>query len=96
MARKAPETVPELDEIRDSEEIPILEENAPTAEEMASYLGAPDDLEEDGDGSDLDDRPLPSLAEAEAMISPKTKALMDELFRAKLENVKRIDPKLIR
>ena len=39
---------------------------------------------------------MPSLEEAEALISEKTKLLMDELFRARIQRVKRIDPKEIR
>ena len=46
--------------------------------------------------SDRDQSPLPSLEEAEALISEKTKLLMDELFRARIQHVKRIDPKEIR
>lgn len=42
-----------------------------------------------------DQSPLPSLEEAEALISEKTKLLMDELFRARIQRVKRIDPKEI-
>ena len=63
---------------------------------MAAYLGAPSDPVRDEDGPVDDSRPLPSLADAEKAISPKTKALMDELFRAKLEKVQRINPKKIR
>ena len=46
--------------------------------------------------SDRDQSPMPSLEEAEALISEKTKLLMDELFRARIQHVKRIDPKEIR
>ncbi|MCH2614605.1 MAG: hypothetical protein MKZ70_07915 [Opitutales bacterium] len=46
--------------------------------------------------SERDQSPLPSLEEAEALISEKTKLLMDELFRARIQRVKRIDPKEIR
>ena len=45
---------------------------------------------------DRDQSPMPSLEEAEALISEKTKLLMDELFRARIQHVKRIDPKEIR
>ena len=45
--------------------------------------------------SERDQSPLPSLEEAEALISEKTKLLMDELFRARIQRVKRIDPKEI-
>ncbi len=38
------------------------------------------------------EKPLPSLSEVEKLIPEKTKALMEELFRARLEKVKRIDP----
>lgn len=49
--------------------------------------GAPE-LESEGVQS-----PLPSLQDAEALISDRTKLLMDELFRARIQRVKRIDPK---
>lgn len=45
--------------------------------------------------SEQDQSPLPSLEEAEALISEKTKLLMDELFRARIQRVKRIDPEEI-
>jgi len=63
---------------------------------MAAYLGAPGGPVHAEDETSDDDRPIPSLEEAENRISPKTKALMDELFRAKLDQVQRINPKKIR
>lgn len=45
--------------------------------------------------SEKEEQALPSLEEAEALISEKTKLLMDELFRARIQRVKRIDPKEI-
>ncbi len=45
--------------------------------------------------SERDQSPLPSLEEAESLVSEKTKLLMDELFRARIQRVKRIDPKEI-
>jgi hypothetical protein len=63
---------------------------------MASYLGTPGDPVREEDAPVDDSRPLPTLEEAEKTISPKTKALMDELFRAKLDKVQRINPKKIR
>jgi len=56
--------------------------------EKEEYSSEPD--------SERDQSPLPSLEEAEALISEKTKLLMDELFRARIQRVKRIDPKEIR
>ncbi|MAM92463.1 MAG: hypothetical protein CMI15_13475 [Opitutaceae bacterium] len=46
--------------------------------------------------SDRELPPLISVEEAEALIPDKTKLLMDELFRARIQRVKRIDPKEIR
>ena len=63
---------------------------------MAAYLGAPEEPIRDEDTAPDNDRPIPSLEAAEKQISPKTKALMDELFRAKLEKVQRINPNKIR
>lgn len=63
---------------------------------MAAYLGAPGEPVREEDAPVEDGRPLPTLEEAEKAISPKAKALMDELFRAKLDKVQRINPKKIR
>lgn len=63
---------------------------------MAAYLGAVAESDSSGTEKENGDENLPSLEEAAARIPAKTKALMDELFRAKLVKVKRIDPKEIR
>ncbi len=63
---------------------------------MAAYLGAPSEPTREEDSIVDDSRPIPSLEDAEKAIAPKAKALMDELFRAKLEKVQRINPKKIR
>lgn len=63
---------------------------------MAAYLGASGIPEVTNGESSKDDDSLPTLEEAIAKVPAKTRALMDELFRAKLEKVKRIDPKDIR
>lgn len=76
----------------DSSEEFVVEEAAPSAEEMAAYLGATGSSESKFEN---DDKSLPTLEEVEAMVPAKTKALMDELFRARLEKVKRINPKEI-
>lgn len=62
----------------------VVEESSLEKEEIASEPN-----------SERDQSPLPSLEEAEALISEKTKLLMDELFRARIQRVKRIDPKEI-
>ena len=72
------------------------EEPAPSAEEMAAYLGATGTAALTRNDSKKDDDSLPSLEEAIAQVPAKTRALMDELFRARLEKVKRVDPKDIR
>ncbi len=64
--------------------------------EVAADLGASVDKGDNENDRESGDRPLLDLEEVEAMIPEKTKALMDELFRAKLEKVKRIDSKKIR
>ncbi len=72
------------------------DEPAPSAEEMAAYLGASSTTEVTKSESVKDDVSLPTLEEAIAKVPAKTRALMDELFRARLEKVKRVDPKDIR
>ena len=72
-------------------------EEGPEVEQV--FVGEPSLEKEDivsDPNSDRDQSPLPSLEEAEALISEKTKLLMDELFRARIQHVKRIDPKEIR
>jgi hypothetical protein len=63
---------------------------------MAAYLGATGTPALTSNDSKKDDDSLPSLEEAIAQVPAKTRALMDELFRARLEKVKRVDPKDIR
>ena len=72
-----------------------LAECGPTLleEKMAAYLGASGIAEITNGESSKDDDSLPTLEEAIAKVPAKARALMDELFRAKLEKVKRIDPK---
>lgn|GEM_PF-2447865 len=90
----ASETVPE--EISPADN--AGEPEAPSEEELGGYLGveAPVAIVEEETVPVGDGRPLPSLADVEKRIPTKTKALMEELFRAKLEKVQRIDPKEIR
>jgi len=68
----------------------------PSEEEMAAYLGASEDSDPKGSEKKDSDATLPSLEEAAALIPAKAKALMEELFRARPDRVKRIDPKEIR
>jgi hypothetical protein len=74
----------------------VEDEPAPSAEEMAAYLGASGIAGVTNCESSKDDDSLPTLEEAVAKVPAKALVLMDELFRAKLEKVKRIDPKDIR
>lgn len=80
----------------DGNEAFIGEESVPSAEEMAAYLGASGSPSETGSKTETSDGDLPTLEEAAAMVPAKAKALMEELFRARLEKVKRVDPKEIR
>jgi len=65
---------------------------------MAAYLGVRGAVpaEQEADTLPTKDDELPSLEEAERRIPIKTKALMEELFRAKLEKVQKVNPKKIR
>ena len=97
----APELVAETSPVQkgdlvDSGEDLVEDEPAPSAEEMVAYLGASGISEVTNGESSKDDDSLPTLEEAIAKVPAKARALMDELFRAKLERVKRIDPKDIR
>ena len=98
VSAKTPESAPkaESDESPFSPSEEVLEEAPPSAEEMAAYLGEPEDPVRGEDASVSDDRPIPTLDEADKRITPKTKALMEELFRAKLNKVQRINTKKIR
>ena len=97
-AAKAPESKPTVE----SNESPFapseetIEEAPPSLEEMAAYLGEPEDPVRGEDAVISDDRPIPTLDEADKQIVPKTKALMEELFRARLNKVQRINTKKIR
>lgn len=87
---------PDEASLSDPEEVPIAVDDAPSPEEMAAYVGEDSETGDTSEASSKDERPLPSLEDVEKTIPDRTKALMDELFRAKLEKVKRIDPKEIR
>ncbi len=76
--------------------LPVVDESAPSPEEMAAYLGEPEESAGENAKPNLREGPVPSLEEAEARIPAKAKALMDELFRARFEKVKRIDPDQVR
>ncbi len=72
---------------------------APTSEDLDAYYGLveePKASEEPQGEPKKEEKPLPSLSDVEKRIPEKTKALMEELFRARLETVKRIDPKEVR
>ncbi len=84
------------EDVEDANESFIDDDRAPSEEEMAAYLGAAGSLSETGSKAETNDGSLPTLEEAVAIVPAKAKALMEELFRARLEKVKRIDPKEIR
>ena len=79
-----------------ADEVATVEEG-PSEEDMSAYLGASGvvriENEDEAGLSDADE--LPSLSEVENRIPVKTRALMEELFRAKLSKVQRINPKNI-
>ena len=73
-------------------------EEGPSDEDMAAYLGASggNRIENEDEAGPSGGDELPSLSEVENRIPVKTRALMEELFRAKLSKVQRINPKNIR
>ncbi len=84
------------EDVVDENESFIDDAPVPSEEEMAAYLGAAGSTVETGSKAETSDGSLPTLEEAVAMVPAKAKALMEELFRARLEKVKRIDPREIR
>jgi len=86
----------EDEDVADPSDAFLDDDPAPSEEEMAAYLGSAGSSSETGNDTEVSDGSLPTLEEAVAMVPAKAKALMEELFRARLEKVKRIDPKEIR
>lgn len=70
----------------------------PAAEDLEAYFGAAPSapIKEEDEPLPMSDKPLPDLEYAEKRIPAKTKALMQELFRAKLDKVQRIDPRKVK
>ncbi|NEQ66738.1 MAG: hypothetical protein F6K21_14775 [Symploca sp. SIO2D2] len=82
-----PEPLPDFDPESFDAADPIEQEPMTDAEIPFGELEALDSEEKDG--------PLPDLKDVEHQIPAKTKALMEELFHARLDSVKRIDRKKI-